>query len=89
MAITFTQIPVKLEISKDTLTSVIDVLEMINGNNPNKIYNIETSFHVGSIAQADTVMAGIETLKNLGALSTYQVDNAFHQIDCFKNSYLK
>lgn len=84
MAITFTQVSVKLEINKDSLDSVIDVLEMINGNNPNNIYTIETSFHVGSIAQANTVMAGIETLKNLGALSTYQANNALRQIDGFK-----
>ncbi|MBB2184765.1 hypothetical protein H0486_18070 [Lachnospiraceae bacterium MD1] len=89
MAVTYTQVPVKLEINKNTLASVIDVLEMINGSNPNKIYTIETSFHVGNIAQADTVMTGIETLKNLGALSTYQADSAFRQIDGFKRSYLK
>ncbi|MGI6085230.1 MAG: hypothetical protein ACOYIF_07250 [Acetivibrionales bacterium] len=87
--VTFTHVPVKLEISKDTLASVIDVLERINGNNLNNIYRIETSFHVGSIKQADTVLTGIETLKNLGVLSAYQADAALRQIDGFLRTYLK
>lgn len=87
--VTFTHVPVKLEISKDTLASVIDVLERINGNNLNNIYRIETSFHVGSVKQADTVLTGIETLKNLGVLSAYQADAALRQIDGFLRTYLK
>ena len=89
MALTFTQVPATLRISNNTLQEVIAVLNTINPDNPNNIYTIETSFHVGSMEDADRVEAGIETLKNLGVLSTYQSDNAARQIDGFRRNYLK
>lgn len=89
MALTFTQVPATIRISKDTILDVVDVLNSINQDNPNNIYMIETSFHVGSMEGASRVEAGIETLKNLGALSTYQSDNAARQIDGFRKNYLR
>lgn len=89
MALTFTQVPVKLRINKDSLASVIDVLDLINTDNPNNIYDIDTSFHIGSIDQADIVEAGLNTLKDLGVIDTYQWTNATNQIAGFKRLYLQ
>jgi hypothetical protein len=89
MALTFTQVPVTLRISNNTLEDVVAALNSINPDNPNNIYTIETSFHVGSMVEASRVEAGIEILKNLEVLSTYQADNAVHQIDGFRRNYLK
>lgn len=89
MALTFTQVPATIRISNDTLADVAAALNSINPDNPNNIYTIETSFHVGSIEDADRVAAGIEILKNLGAISVYQADNAARQIDGFRRGYLK
>lgn len=89
MAVTFTQVPVKLRIDKTSLASVIDVFDLINTDNPNNIYDIDTSFHIGSIDQADTVISGLNTLKELGVIDTYQWTNAMSQIAGFKRLYLK
>jgi hypothetical protein len=89
MALTFTQVPATLRISSSTLIDVVAALNTINPNNPNNIYTIETSFHVGSMEDADKVAAGIETLKNLGVLSAYQADNAARQIEGFRRNYLR
>jgi predicted transcriptional regulator len=89
MAVTFTQVPVKLRIGKASLASVIDILDLINSDNPNNIYDIDTSFHIGSIEQADTVEAGLNTLKDLGVIDTYQWTNTTNQIAGFKRLYLQ
>jgi hypothetical protein len=89
MSLTFTQVPATLRINKDNLTDVIAALNSINLDNPNNIYTLETSFHVGSIEEADRVGSRIELLKVLGALSTYQADNAARQIEGFRRGYLK
>lgn len=89
MALTFTQVPVTIRISKSTFLDVVAALNSINQDNPNNIYMIETSFHVGSMEEANSVEVGIETLKNLGALSAYQADNAARQIEGFRRNYLK
>lgn len=89
MALTFTQVPVILRVNKEALLGVIEVLDLINKDNPNKIYTIDTSFHVGSVEAADTVEAGLDVLKNLGAIDAYQWGNVFNQIKGFRRNYLK
>ena len=89
MALTFTQVPVKLRIDKDSLPDVIDVLNLINPDNPNNIYDIDTSFHICSAEQADIVEAGLNALKDLGVIDTYQWDNAMSQVTGFRRLYLQ
>jgi len=89
MAVTFVQVPVIIRSNKAVLDSVIDALELINLDNSNNIYQIDTSFHIGSIEQAETVEAGLNTLKDLGVVDTYQWTNAVGQITGFKRLYLQ
>lgn len=89
MAVTFTQVPVKLRIDKASLASVIDVLDLINTDNPNKIYTVDTSFHVGSIEQAETTLVSIDRLFTLGAIDQAQCKQLTNQINGFEKLYLQ
>lgn len=90
MTVTFTNIPIDIKIQTE-LYSLADVVAIIDTmkNNDNKAYTIHTRLHINSMEMADKVDKGIGELHELGALNSYQTDNARRQIEGFRSKYLR
>lgn len=89
MTVTFTQAYVKLHIDRSSMEAVLNELDILLGDNANKIYTVDTSFHVGSIEQANNTLAGLSRLLELGAIDQAQWQQLASQISGFKRLYLK
>lgn len=91
MTVTFTQAHVNLKLGFDraNLPDVLEELDKLLADNPNKIYTVDTQFHVGSVDQADETLAVINRLFDLGAIGQYQWQELTKQIKSFKTLYLK
>ena len=88
MAVTFTQIPVSLRFDRVNMVAVLDQTDRLLENNNNKIYSINTQFHVTG-ENVDTVESVLNALKELGAIDTYQWTCAMSQVDGLRRNYLK
>jgi hypothetical protein len=89
MAVTFTQVGVRLRFNETVLAEVVKELSMMLDNTPNRIISVETAFHVNSIERADIVLKGLDKLKALGAIDQNDHSLALNQTDAFKRMYLK
>ena len=88
MTVTFTQVPVRLRFDRENMAAVLDQTDRLLEDNNNKIYSIDTQFHVTG-ETADTVESVLNALKELGAIDTHQWTCAMSQIDGLRRLYLK
>jgi hypothetical protein len=89
MAVTFTQVGVRLRFNETVLGEVVNELSLMLENTPNRFLSVETAFHVNSIERADIVLKGLDKLKALGVIDQNDHNLAQSQINAFKRTYLK
>lgn len=89
MTTTFTQVYLNLQFDISVLEEIVTIVKDIIGDNPNKVFTIDTSVHVNNIEKASQVLAELEVLRSLGAIDQIKYMNAYDQIERFKRIYMK
>lgn len=89
MTTTFTQVYLNLQFDTSVLEEVVTVVKDMVGDNPNKVFTINTSVHVNSIEKANQVLERLEVLRLLEAIDHNKYMNACDQIERFKQIHMK
>lgn len=89
MTTTFTQVYLNLQFDTSVLEEVVTVVKDMVGDNPNKVFTIDTSVHVNSIEKANQVLEQLEVLRLLGAIDQNKYMNAYDQIERFMRIHMK